>query len=230
MLNVRPAEERGAAFHGWLDTRHTFSFAGYYDADHMGFRALRVINEDIVAPGAGFGTHGHRDMEIVSYVLAGALEHEDSMGHRSVLRPGEVQRVSAGRGILHSEMNASATEPVHFLQIWLVPTHRGVEPSYDQRRFERAPNAWTLLVSPDGADGSLTMHQDARLWVGVLEAGRELSYTREAGRHLWLHVARGSLAVDGRPLSAGDGASTSDLPTLTLAASEDAEVLLFDLA
>lgn len=231
-MNLRPSNERGSAFHGWLDTKHTFSFAGYYDPEHMGFRALRVINEDKVSPGAGFGTHGHRDMEIISYVLDGALEHEDSMGHVSVLRPGDVQRVSAGTGILHSEYNASKTDPVHFLQIWLLPNRQGVTPGYEQESFDVAstPNQWRLLVSPDGADGSLTIHQDARLYVAKITEGEALSFQRPAGRHVWLHVARGALEIDGQRMTAGDGASTSDAPELELTATEDAEVLLFDLA
>lgn len=231
-MNLRPSQERGSAFHGWLDTKHTFSFAGYYDPEHMGFRALRVINEDKVSPGRGFGTHGHRDMEIISYVLDGALEHEDSMGHVSVLEPGDVQRVSAGTGILHSEYNASNTEPVHFLQIWLVPNRAGVAPSYEQERFDvaKTPDAWRLVVSPDGAEGSLTIHQDARLYVAKITEGASLAFQRPAGRHLWLHVARGEVEIDGVRMRAGDGASTSDAPNLELTATEHAEVLLFDLA
>ncbi len=232
MLRIRRSEERGAAFHGWLDTRHTFSFAGYHDPAHMGFRALRVINEDRVSPGRGFGTHGHRDMEIVSYVLEGALEHEDSMGTGSVVRPGEVQRMSAGTGVYHSEWNHSEHEPVHFLQIWLVPSQRGLRPSYEQKAFapEEKRNRFRLVASPDGADGSVVVHQDVRLFVSLLDAGHALEHAREPGRHLWLHVAKGEVAVDGVTLAAGDAAATSDAEALSIRASQDAELLLFDLA
>jgi len=232
MLTIRRNDERGGAYHGWLDTKHTFSFAGYWDPEHMGFRALRVINEDRVTPGAGFPTHGHRDMEILSWVLEGALEHEDSMGHGSVVRPGELQRMSAGTGVRHSEYNGSDHEPLHFLQIWILPTRRGLEPSYEQRGFDDAElrDGWRLIASPDGADGSVTVHQDVRLYAARLDAGATRSFTREAGRHLWMHVARGAVEANGETMVAGDGASTSDLSELTVEASEDAEILLFDLA
>lgn len=232
MLTVRRSDERGAAFHGWLDTRHTFSFAGYHDPAHMGFRSLRVINEDRVDPGRGFPTHGHREMEIVSYVLEGALEHEDSMGTGSVVRPGEVQRMSAGTGVHHSEWNHSETEPVHFLQIWITPSRRGLSPSYEQRAFppEQKRDRWRLVASPDGAEGSVVVHQDARLLVTLLGAGRTLEFARGEDRHLWLHVAKGAAEVNGVTLAAGDAASTSDAPALSITGTEDAEILLFDLA
>ena len=232
MLNIRRSDDRGHGQHGWLESRHTFSFAGYWDANHMGFRSLRVINEDRVIPGRGFGTHGHRDMEIISYVLEGALEHEDSMGTGSVIQPGDVQRMSAGSGVLHSEYNASKIDPVHFLQIWIVPNRSGIEPSYEQKRFpkEEKTNRWRLAASPDGAEGSVLLHQDAKLYVSLLDAGEPLRFERDAGRHLWMHVARGTVEVDGIELSAGDGVSTSDATELTVTASEDAELLLFDLA
>ncbi len=232
MLTVRRSDERGSAFHGWLDTRHTFSFAGYHDPAHMGFRSLRVINEDRVDPGRGFPTHGHRDMEIVTYVLEGALEHEDSMGTGSVVRPGEVQRMSAGTGVYHSEWNHSATEPVHFLQIWIAPSRRGLSPSYEQRAFppEEKRNRWRLVASPDGAEGSVVVHQDARLLVTLLDAGRALEFARGEDRHLWLHIAKGAAEVNGVTLAAGDAASTRDAPALSITGTEDAEILLFDLA
>ncbi|MFK7986818.1 MAG: pirin family protein [Sandaracinaceae bacterium] len=235
MLNIRRSHDRGAANHGWLETRHTFSFARYYDPAHMGFRSLRVINEDRVSPGRGFGTHGHRDMEILSYVLAGALEHEDSLGTGSVIRPGEIQRMTAGTGVRHSEYNHSKDEPVHFLQIWIEPSQKGLAPSYEQCAFDAPEGEWTVIASPDG-DHAVTLHQDVRLFVTRLTEGRGVSWQRPAGRHAWLHVARGSVAVStggapGETLSAGDAASTSDAPELNMTGmSADAEVLLFDLA
>jgi len=232
MLTIRRSDERGGAYHGWLDTKHTFSFAGYRDPEHMGFRSLRVLNEDRVAAGAGFPTHGHRDMEILSWVLEGALEHEDSMGNGSVVAPGELQRMTAGTGVRHSEYNASAVDPLRFLQIWVLPTRRGLEPSYEQQGFDDASlrNQWCLIASPDGAEGSVTIHQDLRLYATRLDAGAALSYTRAADRHVWLHVARGAVVVNGEAMAAGDAASTSELAELILSASEDAEILLFDLA
>lgn len=229
MLTIRRSEKRGAADHGWLDTRHTFSFANYYDPAHMGFRALRVINEDKVWPGRGFGTHPHRDMEIISYVLAGALEHRDSMGNGSVMRAGDVQRMSAGTGILHSEFNHSSEEGLHFLQIWISPSRRGFQPSYEELSLDRAHEGWRLVASPDGEAGSTTIHQDARLFIGQLGAGASLSFERPKDRHVWLHVAKGQVTANGELLSAGDGASTSDVERLELEAQERSEILLFDL-
>jgi redox-sensitive bicupin YhaK (pirin superfamily) len=232
MITVRRADERGGADHGWLDTRHTFSFADYHDPRHMGFRALRVINEDRVQPGAGFPTHGHRDMEIISYVLAGALEHKDSMGTGSVIRPGDVQRMSAGTGVRHSEHNHSATDLVHFLQIWLEPARRGLAPGYEQKRFPEAErrNRLRLVASPDGGEGAVTIHQDARVYATLLAPGATVRLDLAPGRHAWVQVARGAVSVDGRALGAGDGAAISDEPTVTLTATGDAEVLVFDLA
>ncbi len=232
MIRIRRAEERGHADHGWLRSAHTFSFAGYHDPNHMGFRALRVINEDRVDPGRGFPTHGHRDMEIVSYVLEGALEHEDSLGHGSVLRPGEVQRMTAGRGILHSEYNPSESEELHFLQIWLLPEEAGLTPGYEQRRFDESErkNRLRLLVSPDGADGSLTIHQDARLYGTTLDAGASVTHAIPPGRHAWVQVARGEVQLGEEQLQAGDGAAISEERELTLRALQPAELLIFDLA
>ena len=230
-LQIRRAAERGHADHGWLNSWHTFSFADYYDPDHMGFRALRVINDDTVAPGGGFGTHGHRDMEIISYVLEGELGHKDSMGTGATIRPGEVQRMTAGTGVTHSEMNASRTAPVHFLQIWIVPDRRGHTPGYEQKAFPAAERdgRLRLVASPDGADGSVSIHQDARLFIGTFADGQAATYALPAGRHAWLHVARGAVEVNGVALSAGDAIATSDAGALTIA-GKGGEVLLFDLA
>ncbi|MBI4255045.1 MAG: pirin family protein [Candidatus Rokubacteria bacterium] len=232
MLTVRRAGERGHFDHGWLDTRHTFSFADYHDPGWMGFRGLRVINEDRVQPGAGFPTHGHRDMEILSYVLEGALEHRDSLGTGSVIRPGDVQRMSAGTGVMHSEFNASATEPVHFLQIWILPERRGLPPGYEQKRFspEDTRGRLRLVAARDGADGAVTLHADARVYAALLEPGREVVHALAGGRHAWVQVARGAARVNGGALGAGDGAAVSDEPAVVLAGREPAEVLLFDLA
>jgi len=232
MITVRPAAARGHADHGWLDSRHTFSFGDYHDERHMGFRALRVINEDRVQPGQGFGTHSHRDMEIVSYVLEGALEHEDSLGTGSVIRPHEVQRMTAGRGVSHSEFNASRDELVHFLQIWILPRRRDLEPSYEQRLFSREEkhNRLRLLASEDGRDGSVTIHQDAELYGTVLDAGAEIRHALRPGRYAWVQVARGDVRVNGQILRAGDGAALSDEAAVELAAAGPSEVLLFDLA
>lgn len=231
MLTLRQAEERGTGDHGWLYSKHTFSFAGYHDPQHMGFRTLRVINEDRVEPGHGFGRHPHRDMEIISYVLDGALEHADSMGNGSVIRPGDVQLMSAGRGVTHSEYNHSREQPVHFLQIWIEPNQRGLQPSYAQQHFseEERRGRWRLVASADGREGSVLVHQDVRLYAALLDAGQQLSYAPEPGRHLWLHVAKGSVSVNGKALSAGDALSTSDSEQLLLADATEAEVLLFDL-
>jgi redox-sensitive bicupin YhaK (pirin superfamily) len=236
MISIRPAHERGHAQHGWLDSHHSFSFADYYDPTHMGFRALRVINEDRVAAGQGFGKHPHRDMEIVSYVLDGALEHSDSMGTGSVIRPGDVQRMSAGTGVAHSEYNASRTDPVHFLQIWLIPKERGIKPGYEQRNFTDAEKQGTLRVvaSPDGRDGSVTIHTDASIYAGRFAAGETAEHALASGRHAWVQVVRGALSLNGQRLAAGDGASLSDEGSVKLEGldtqSEPAEVLVFDLA
>ncbi len=232
MLTIRPAGDRGVASFGWLDSRHTFSFGYYYDPHHMGFGPLRVINEDTVAPGNGFGTHGHRDMEIISYVLAGALAHKDSIGNDSTLRPGDVQRISAGTGILHSEFNASQTEPVHFLQIWIQPDCRGLAPGYEEIQVSASQkqDQWRLVGSRDGRDGSVTIHQDVDMLVTQLTEGEIVSYQIRAGRSLWLHVARGTVLLGDNLLADGDGVALQNLPELSLrGASTDAEVLLFDL-
>ncbi len=231
MLTLRRAADRGHADHGWLDSHHTFSFADYLDPRHMGFRALRVINDDRVAPGRGFGAHPHRDMEIVSYVLEGALEHKDSMGTGSVIRPGEVQRMSAGTGVTHSEQNASRTEPVHFLQIWFLPVRRGLPPGYEQKRFVDAEKDGRLRIvaSPDGREGSVTIHTDGSLYAGVFRAGQAAEHALAAGRHAWVHVARGKARVNGEALGEGDAAALSDEPTVRIEGIDEAEVLVFDL-
>ena len=231
MIQVRKSEDRGHANHGWLDSYHTFSFADYHDPAHMQFSVLRVINEDRVAPGGGFPTHGHRDMEIVSYVLDGALEHKDSMGNGSVIRPGDVQRMSAGTGVRHSEFNASATEPVHFLQIWILPKANGIAPGYEQKHFAPADLAGRLclIVSPDGREGAVTMHQDALLYATKLDGAMRVSHALAAGRRAYVHVARGGVVLNGTPLAAGDGARLEHEPVIELAADGSAEVLLFDL-
>ena len=232
MISIRQSNERGGGNYGWLNTRHTFSFDQYYDPRFMGFRSLRVINEDEVAPGGGFPTHPHRDMEIITYVLEGALEHKDSLGTGSVIRPGDGQRMSAGRGIRHSERNASTTQPVHFLQIWIKPDRPGHEPSYKQKAFtnEEKRGKLRLIASPDGADGSVSIHQNARLYVGLLARGDEVTHHLGQGRYAWLQVAKGAIELNGKALRQGDGAAVSDEPTLSIKGSEDAEVLLFDLA
>ena len=232
MIQIRKAEERGHADHGWLNTYHTFSFASYHDPDHMGFRSLRVMNEDRVAAGKGFGTHPHRDMEIVSYVLEGALEHKDSMGNGEVLRPGEFQRITAGTGITHSEFNPSTVEQTHFYQIWILPDAAGLPPGYEQKRFDddRMRNALRLVASPDGEDGSLTIHQDARIYLSKLDAGKTIEFTVPSGRHAWLQVLRGGVTLNGGAMQASDGAAVSDEATLSIAATSDAEIMLFDLA
>jgi redox-sensitive bicupin YhaK (pirin superfamily) len=232
MITIRPANERGHADHGWLDTYHTFSFSSYRDPRHMRFRALRVMNEDVVAPGQGFGTHPHDNMEIVTYVLSGALEHRDSMGNGEVLRPGEFQRMSAGTGITHSEFNPSASEPVHLYQIWLFPAQKGIEPSYEQTRFDESErhNHLRLVASPDAADGSLTIHTDARVYLASLDAGQQVTQELAPGRHAWLQVLRGAVTLNGQPLATSDGAAVSEETTLAIAATEEAEVILFDLA
>lgn len=232
MITLRKAQDRGHAQHGWLDSWHTFSFGDYYDPKHMGFRSLRVINEDSVAPGKGFPTHSHRDMEIVTYVLDGALEHRDSMGNGQVMRSGDVQRMTAGQGVSHSEFNASKHEPVHFLQIWLLPESRNLEPGYEQKNYPAPELQGSLRVvaSRDGADGAVVVHQDVRLLAGRFGEGERQQYALAPGRHAWLHVARGTVRVNGNELSAGDALQASDEAALEISAGKDAEVLLFDLA
>ncbi|HWR36597.1 MAG TPA: pirin family protein [Clostridia bacterium] len=232
MIRVRHAEERGHFDHGWLKTYHTFSFSDYYDPEHMHFRALRVINEDFVAPGQGFGKHPHRDMEIVTYVLEGALEHRDSLGNGSIIRPGDGQRMTAGKGIVHSEFNPSRTDTVHLLQIWIMPSTKGLKPEYEQKSFppEDKHGRWRLIAARDGADGAVTVHQDVKLFVANLTAGDEIPYTLDAARYAWLQVARGSVELNGVALKQGDGVAVQAEPELALKATENAEVLLFDLA
>jgi len=231
-LTIRHADERGHADHGWLDSHHTFSFADYHDPAHMGFRTIRVINDDRVAAGQGFGTHPHRDMEIFSYVLEGALEHKDSMGNGRVLKPGEIQLMSAGRGVAHSEFNPSKNEAAHFLQIWILPRQRGLEPSYTEWRPapEHAEAAKVLVISPDGRDGSATIHQDADIYRIRLKPGQAVTHDLAAGRGAWLQIAEGELSLNGTQLVTGDGASTETHGTLTLTATKQTEAILFDLA
>lgn len=233
MITLRKAAARGRFDFGWLDTRHTFSFGEYMDPAHMGFRSLRVINEDRVQPGQGFGTHGHRDMEILSYVLEGELDHKDSQGNVGALKPGWVQRMSAGTGIMHSEFNGSGTEPVHFLQIWILPAKKGVAPRYEDREFPLSDrkDKLRLIASPEGEGGALSLHQDARVYATVLEAGKEVSLDLAQGRAGWVQVARGSLFLNGGTrLEAGDGAALQGEPKLTLKAETGTEALVFDLA
>ena len=232
MLRIRKASERGHADHGWLNTYHTFSFANYHDPKYMGFRELRVINEDRVQPGEGFPTHPHRDMEIITYVLEGALEHKDSMGNGSVIRPGEVQRMSAGTGITHSEYNHSSAELVHFLQIWILPAETGVTPSYEQKAFpeQEEQGVLRLVASPGGREGSVTIHQDVNLYAALLDAGEELVYRIPVGRHVWLQVARGKVYVNGTELDHSDGAAMSDEGQIVVTGQGKSEILLFDLA
>ncbi|MBO9540627.1 pirin family protein [bacterium] len=231
MLKIRKSQERGHANHGWLDSYHTFSFADYFDPAHMGFSALRVINEDRVEPGQGFGTHPHRDMEIVTYVLEGSLQHRDSMGNGSIIKAGDIQYMSAGSGVTHSEFNPSAQEGSHFLQIWLMPNQQGGEPRYGERNFtdEQKRGRWVLLVSPDGRDGSIDVRQDASLFVTVVKQGDRLPYALEPARRAYLHVARGRVTVNGTPLAAGDGVAVADESELVLESDDWGEVLLFDL-
>jgi len=232
MITLRPSAERGGADHGWLKTRHTFSFNTYHDPAQMHFRALRVINEDWIAPGQGFGTHPHDNMEIITYVLEGALEHKDSLGTGSIIRPGDAQRMSAGTGIRHSEYNASATDQVHMLQIWIMPNQRNVAPGYEQKVFPAAEKAGKLRViaAPDGRDGAVIIHADTSLYVSVLKQNEKVIHTLAPNRHAWLQVTKGSVELNGKKLTQGDGASASDEPKLEIQATADAEVLLFDLA
>ncbi|HEY2387494.1 MAG TPA: pirin family protein [Candidatus Binatia bacterium] len=234
MISRRPSAERGHFDHGWLDTFHTFSFADYHDPAYMGFRALRVINEDRVAPGRGFGTHPHADMEIVTFVLAGALAHADSMGTGSTIRPGDVQRMSAGTGVTHSEFNASRSEPVHLMQIWILPERRGLQPEYEQKAFPEAERRgrMRLIVSRDGAEGSVTLHQDARIYATVLAAGERVTHTLAPGRSAWVQLADGAVRLNGTALTAGDGAAVTGETALEIGADGAGriELLLFDLA
>ena len=231
MLKLRRAEDRGHANHGWLDTHYTFSFADYYDPRSMGFGALRVINDDTVAPGGGFPPHSHRDMEIITYVLEGAVQHQDSMGNGSIIKPGEVQRMSAGTGVTHSEYNASKKEPLHLLQIWILPSRSGLPTGYEQKYFGDAEKRGRLrlVASPDGDDSSVRIQQNARMFASLLEGGQSVSHEFEKGRLGWLHVARGSAEVNGTSLKAGDGVGISDVAKLTIGSKDRGEILLFDL-
>jgi redox-sensitive bicupin YhaK (pirin superfamily) len=231
MMQIRHASDRGRADHGWLDTRHTFSFADYYDPKHMGFRALRVINDDRVAGGRGFGTHPHRDMEIVSYVLSGALAHRDSMGNGSEIRPGDVQRMTAGTGVTHSEFNPSPDEVVRFLQIWIVPDRKNLEPGYEQAHFsdEERRGKLRLVASRDGREGSVSVHQDVSIYAGLFDAGERTRHTLAGGRHAWVQIARGRARINGKELFEGDGASLSDEAGVDVEGLDNAEVLVFDL-
>jgi redox-sensitive bicupin YhaK (pirin superfamily) len=231
MLTIRKAEERGHANHGWLDTHHTFSFADYQDPRHMGYGPLRVINDDTVKPGEGFGTHGHRDMEIITYVLEGALEHKDSMGNGSIIRPGNVQRMSAGTGVRHSEFNPSRDEGVHFLQIWIEPNRIGVQPGYEEKQFGPAEKKGQLrlVASPDGREGSVTIHQDATVYAAMLDGKDAVTHRLARGRRAYVHVARGSLKVNGTSLDGGDGARIENESAIELKDAREVEVLLFDL-
>ena len=232
MIAVRRGEERGRAEFGWLDSRHSFSFGHYYDPAHMGFRSLRVINEDRVEPGGGFAKHGHADMEIISYVLAGALEHRDSLGTGAVIRPGEVQRMTAGTGITHSEFNASKSEPVHFLQIWILPDRQGLAPGYEQRAFPVAERQGRLrlVAAPDGRAGSVTVHQDVSLYTALLAPDQQVEHRFVSGRFGWLQVAQGAVDAGGFRLAAGDGAAIGEHAVISIRGREAAEILLFDLA
>lgn len=232
MITLRKANDRGHADHGWLNSYHTFSFANYYDPEHMGFRKLRVINEDRVAGGGGFAPHSHRDMEIISYVLDGALEHQDSMGNNSVIRPGEVQRMTAGTGVTHSEYNASETDTVHFLQIWVIPEKAGLTPGYEQKFYtpEEKRGQLRLIASQDGRDRSVTVHQDLNLYATVLGKDEKVTHEIERDRHLWVQVVRGSASVNGESLNAGDAVAIEKEPVLELVGQDMTEILVFDLA
>jgi len=232
MITLRKSGERGHLDHGWLDTYHSFSFGDYHDADHMGFRDLRVINDDRVAAGMGFGTHGHRDMEILTYMLEGALQHKDNMGNGSVIRPGDVQRMTAGTGVMHSEFNPSRDEAAHLLQIWVLPERRNLPPSYEEKAFsvEDRRGRLRLLASRDGRDGSVSWHQDVDLYGTLLAPGEQVAHELRSGRHAWVQVARGEVELNGNHLATGDAAALSDETALDLRAAMDAEVLVFDLA
>ena len=230
MMTLRPAAERGHADHGWLKTYHTFSFADYYDPQHMGFRSLRVINDDQVAPGGGFGTHPHLDMEILTYVLSGALEHKDSMGNGRIIHPGEVQYMAAGTGVQHSEFNPSEKEPVHLLQIWIQPDRKGAQPRYEEKSMAKAkPGALHLIASKSGRERSIAINQDADLYVAKLAGGDQVTHALRPQRHAWIHVAEGEVTVNGQRLQSGDAAALSDESTLRLTANGDSQILLFDL-
>lgn len=231
MITLRPANERGHADHGWLNSYHSFSFADYYDPEHMGYGPLRVINEDRIAPGTGFGTHGHRDMEIISYVLDGALAHKDNMGNGSAIVPGDVQRMSAGRGVLHSEFNHSKEGKTHFLQIWIEPSQRGIDPGYEQKHFDAASKRGQLKLVADGAarDGAVKIHQDASIYAGLFDGDERATFDLNPGRKAYVHVARGGLTVNGQALAAGDALMIEDVAQITLEKGDKAEVLLFDL-
>ena len=231
MIKIRPSKERGHADHGWLESYHTFSFAGYQDLKYMGFRTFRVINEDGVTPAEGFGTHPHRDMEIITYVLEGALEHRDSMGNGSMIRPGEIQIMSAGTGVSHSEYNHSKEDPVHFLQIWILPQQHGLKPSYQQRKIdiEKRLGHLILIAGKDGSENSAVIHQDVDLYAGMLSAGDKVSFPLGSQRYAWLQVARGALTLNGNALNSGDGAAMGNEKNLHIKATEDTELLLFDL-
>jgi len=230
MMTLRKANERGHADHGWLDTWHTFSFAGYYDPAHMGYRSLRVINDDKVAPGAGFGTHPHRDMEIITYVLSGQLEHKDSMGNGRIIKPGEVQYMAAGTGVQHSEFNPSGKDPVHLLQIWIMPDRKGAKPNYAEKNFTNAKTGrLNLVTSKTGRDGSIAINQDAELHLAKLSPGESVAHELRPGRHAWVHVAEGELTVNGQRLTGGDAVAIADEKQIALAASKNSQVLLFDL-
>jgi redox-sensitive bicupin YhaK (pirin superfamily) len=231
MIILRPAAERGHADHGWLDSYHSFSFADYHDPDHMGFGSLRVINEDRIKPGTGFGTHGHRDMEIISYVLSGELAHKDDLGNGSVIRPGDVQRMSAGRGVRHSEFNHAPHDTTHFLQIWIEPDRLGIAPGYEEKHFSEDDKRGRLrlVASSDGAEGSVKLQQDVRIYAGLIDGAESAELALAAGRRTYVHVARGALQVNGHALAAGDAAKLLGEPRLALSAGRDAEVLVFDL-
>jgi len=230
MMKIRKTNERGHAEHGWLDSYHTFSFADYYDPQWMGFRSLRVINDDLVMPGQGFGTHPHRDMEIITYILSGALEHKDSMGNGRVIRTGDVQYMAAGTGVQHSEFNPSKDEAVHLLQIWIQPDQKGVKPRYAEKSLkDAAPGKLHLVTSKTGRDGSIAIHQEADLWLGNLAAGNRVTHTLASGRHAWVHVAEGEVSLNGKQLNGGDAAAVSEEAALELSATKPSQVLLFDL-
>ncbi|MCB5187085.1 pirin family protein [Methylobacillus caricis] len=231
MLTLRKSQERGHANHGWLDSYHSFSFSGYYDPDHMGYSVLRVINEDIIAPDMGFGMHPHRDMEIITYMLKGQLQHRDSLGNGSVIKAGDVQRMTAGTGIVHSEFNASSTEAAHLLQIWLLPERDGITPGYEEKQFAAAEklNRWCLIASRDGRDGSLLVHQDIALYATVLTQGQQIAYNIAEGRGLYIQVVRGNVVLNGEALEAGDAVKINSLQQIDIQAGEEAELLLFDL-
>ena len=230
MMTMRKAEDRGHANHGWLDTHYTFSFADYYDPQHQGYRSLRVINDDVIGPGGGFGSHPHRDMEIITYVLSGALKHRDSMGSETVMKAGWAQRISAGTGIFHSEFNASETDPVHLLQIWILPDRKGAKPRYAEKSFAAAaPGQWHLVASQDGREDSMPIHQDADVYLGKLAQGGRLARSLAPGRHAWLHLAEGAAIVNGQTLKAGDALALAGETNVSVEAKEPAQVLLFDL-